>query len=158
MTWNHKNRAALVDTNAYTGVITGYGQMIQLDDEVAKSVFSLDPEEYCWMDWSEHDITNAYDGYEDALKDFEVIAEWNTPALTIHDLDRWNERKVFFLGEDDVEWVTAAEAAQRWGLNDSTIRRAILDGRVEEGEYRKSGNVWLITTKAMKKLYGIERS
>lgn len=55
---------------------------------------------------------------------------------------------------DADEWISASEAAQKWGLDDSTIRRAIRRGQFEKGEYRKSGSVWLVRESAMKRLYG----
>ena len=55
---------------------------------------------------------------------------------------------------DADEWISASEAAQKWGLDDSTIRQAIRRGQLEKGEYRKSGSVWLVRESAMKRLYG----
>jgi len=55
---------------------------------------------------------------------------------------------------DADEWISASEAAQKWGLDDSTIRQAIRRGQFEKGEYRKSGGVWLVRESAMKRLYG----
>lgn len=55
---------------------------------------------------------------------------------------------------DADEWISASEAAQKWGLDDSTIRQAIRRGQFEKGEYRKSGSVWLVRESAMKRLYG----
>ncbi len=53
------------------------------------------------------------------------------------------------------EVLTFAEAAEKWGLGESTLRSAIHRGRFEEGkEVRKSGKTWLITVSAMKRVYG----
>lgn len=52
------------------------------------------------------------------------------------------------------EWITAAEAARRWNLNDSTIRHAIRRGRIPPEECRKSGGTWLIRTSTMERLFG----
>lgn len=55
------------------------------------------------------------------------------------------------------EWITAAEAARRWSLNDSTVRHAIRDGRIKPDECRKSGGVWLVKASAIERLYGKPR-
>jgi|GEM_PF-6587991 len=49
---------------------------------------------------------------------------------------------------------TFAEAQEKWGLGDSTLRKAKYDDRFEKGEVRKSGSNWLVTHAAMKRLYG----
>ncbi|WP_308780662.1 helix-turn-helix domain-containing protein [uncultured Clostridium sp.] len=50
---------------------------------------------------------------------------------------------------------TTTEAALKWGLNESTVRKAIQSGRFNLGsEYRKAGRVTLITKEAMTKVYG----
>lgn len=50
---------------------------------------------------------------------------------------------------------TTTEAALKWGLNESTVRKAIQTGRFNLGtEYRKAGRVTLITKEAMEKVYG----
>ncbi|WP_194190392.1 helix-turn-helix domain-containing protein [Clostridium chrysemydis] len=50
---------------------------------------------------------------------------------------------------------TATEASREWGLNESTVRKAIQNGKFKEGsDYRKSGKVTLITKEAMEKVYG----
>jgi len=51
--------------------------------------------------------------------------------------------------------MTFPEAAERWGLGESTLRSMVRDNRLEENkDYRKSGRSWLITKAAMIKLYG----
>jgi len=55
--------------------------------------------------------------------------------------------------------LTASEAAQIYGLDESTLRRACTGQkgyppRFNEGEYRKAGRVWLITREAMERVYG----
>ena len=55
------------------------------------------------------------------------------------------------------DWITTSEAAERWGLDDSTIRHAIRSGRIREDERKKSGWVWLVSTEAVKRLYGEEK-
>lgn len=52
------------------------------------------------------------------------------------------------------EFITASEATQLWGLGESTLRSAIRRGQFEKDEYRKSGRIWLVSTKAMERMYG----
>jgi hypothetical protein len=49
---------------------------------------------------------------------------------------------------------TFSEAAELWGLGESTLRKARFDGRFQEGEIRQSGSTWLVTSQAMERLYG----
>lgn len=50
---------------------------------------------------------------------------------------------------------TSTEAALKWGLNESTVRKAIQTGKFNLGsEYRKAGRVTLITKEAMERVYG----
>lgn len=47
------------------------------------------------------------------------------------------------------------DAAKRWGLDDSTLRRAVMTGRLKEGiEVKKYGKQWVITKEAMYSHYG----
>ena len=56
------------------------------------------------------------------------------------------------------EVMTFAEATQRWGLADSTLRKLATTNKLLEGlDFRKSGKVWLITRDAMKRIYGEEK-
>ena len=50
--------------------------------------------------------------------------------------------------------LTFAEATKRWGLGHSTLREAAKYSRFLPGEIRKSGGTWLVTEKAMRRLYG----
>lgn len=54
------------------------------------------------------------------------------------------------------EVMTFKEASEKWGKkSDSTLRMAVRTDKLKEGiDYRKSGNVWLITKSAMIKIYG----
>ena len=47
--------------------------------------------------------------------------------------------------------LTATEAAELWRLNNSTIRRACLEGRLN---CRKSGATWLVDKDEMYRVYG----
>ena len=50
--------------------------------------------------------------------------------------------------------LTFSEATEKWGLGHSTLREAAKHSRFLPGEIRKSGGTWLVTEKAMKRLYG----
>lgn len=53
------------------------------------------------------------------------------------------------------EIMTFAEATEKWGLADSTLRKLVKTDKIKEGiDYRKSGKVWLITKEAMERIYG----
>lgn len=50
---------------------------------------------------------------------------------------------------------TTTEAAQLWGFNESTVRKAIQNGKFKLGiDYRKAGRVTFITKEAMERVYG----
>jgi hypothetical protein len=50
--------------------------------------------------------------------------------------------------------LTASEAAELWGLDPSTVKRACQQGRFTASEARKSGGTWLVTVEGMKRVYG----
>lgn len=57
--------------------------------------------------------------------------------------------------------MTPIEAAERWNMSRYTIAQACsgykkAPPRFKEGEFRKSGNAWLITYKGMVRLFGEE--
>ena len=48
-----------------------------------------------------------------------------------------------------------SEAARQWGLNGSTLRKALEYGKIVEGvDCKKFGRDWVITEKAMIREYG----
>lgn len=49
---------------------------------------------------------------------------------------------------------TAAEAAQLWGLDASTVKRAAQQGRFTQDECKKSAGTWIVTKSGMERLYG----
>src|SRR5690606_27453362 len=49
---------------------------------------------------------------------------------------------------------TFAEAAELWGLGESTLRSRAYRGEFLPGEARKSGKTWLVTDDAMRRIYG----
>lgn len=46
------------------------------------------------------------------------------------------------------------EAAELYGKDDSTLRKAIADGRFSPNEYRKTGRNYIITKSALERVYG----
>jgi hypothetical protein len=55
------------------------------------------------------------------------------------------------------EVLTFSEAAEIWNIDPSTLRHRVTGEELQEGlDYRKSGKVWLITKKAMERLYGLK--
>lgn len=51
--------------------------------------------------------------------------------------------------------LSAAEAAAAWGINPSSIRRAVQDKRLQEGiDCNKFGKQWVITVQAMTRVFG----
>ncbi|WP_296331270.1 helix-turn-helix domain-containing protein [uncultured Acidaminococcus sp.] len=57
------------------------------------------------------------------------------------------------------EVMTAAEAAEKWGLNARTIQQSCTGykgapPRFNEKEARKAGRIWLVTRAGMERLYG----
>lgn len=47
------------------------------------------------------------------------------------------------------------EAAQLWGLDDSTLRKAVSSGKIiENTDAKKFGKQWLITVEAMERIFG----
>lgn len=52
------------------------------------------------------------------------------------------------------ELLSLAEAAEIWGIDESTIRKAITQGRLVDGQdCRKFGKQWVITATAMSKTF-----
>lgn len=47
------------------------------------------------------------------------------------------------------------EAADLWGIDDSTLRKAVTSGKIIEGkDAKKFGKQWIITTEAMERIFG----
>ena len=47
------------------------------------------------------------------------------------------------------------EATDLWGLNESTLRKAVAYGKLKDGvDVKKFGKQWVITLAAMKREYG----
>ena len=48
------------------------------------------------------------------------------------------------------------EATDLWGLNESTLRKAVSYGKLKEGiDVKKFGKQWIITIEAMEREYGV---
>lgn len=53
--------------------------------------------------------------------------------------------------------ISFSEAAERWGIDDSTLRKAVTNGRlIENLEAKKFGKQWVVSEKAMSRLFGEE--
>lgn len=50
--------------------------------------------------------------------------------------------------------LSTQEAAEKWGKDDSTIRKAIINGKFYPYEYRKTGRNYIITKSAMERVFG----
>ena len=57
-----------------------------------------------------------------------------------------------------LEVITFNEASELWGVPTSTLRSYILRKKFLEGEYRKSGSMWLITRREMERVYGPQKN
>lgn len=82
-----------------------------------------------------------------------------------NDLEKWEEEVLYELKQKYLQdskpvsvldtIYTFTEAAEKWGLSDgSVLRNAVRRGFFKAGEYRQSGSTWLITHKAMERVYG----
>lgn len=51
--------------------------------------------------------------------------------------------------------ISFSDATNLWGLNESTLRKAIAYGKLKDGrDVKKFGKQWIITTDAMRREYG----
>ncbi|MDE6849579.1 MAG: hypothetical protein K2O29_08075 [Ruminococcus sp.] len=47
------------------------------------------------------------------------------------------------------------EASEKWNLDDSTLRKAVKNGRLVDGkDVKKFGKQWIVTVNAMERVYG----
>lgn len=54
--------------------------------------------------------------------------------------------------------ISFSDATKIWSLSESTLRKAIQYKKLIDGvDARKFGNQWIVSTKAMKRLYGIPK-
>ena len=98
-----------------------------------------------------------FEEYSENVNDIKVISEDDRGynVTFIGELD-----KVVIIGDSTLFKVyTTTEAAQLWGFNESTVRKAIQNGKFKLGiDYRKAGRVTLITKEAMVKVYGVPKN
>lgn len=53
------------------------------------------------------------------------------------------------------ELLSFSEAAERWNIDDSTLRKAVTSGRlIENLDVKKFGKQWVVSEQAMKRLFG----
>lgn len=85
--------------------------------------------------------------FRDLLESYyaDAIADASETESSILPPDTWISNNVY----------SVSDAAALWGLDTSTIRRAIKDGRLMQSkDCHKIGNQWIITKEAMYRLYG----
>jgi hypothetical protein len=56
------------------------------------------------------------------------------------------------------EVMTGPEAAEKWGVGESTIRNYANAGQFLPSEARRAGRSWLITKKGMSRVFGLRRN
>ena len=80
---------------------------------------------------------------------------WQQTADRLHDpvLAAWAKQLSYMTGSVDRVY-TATEAALRWNLSLSTVRKACVSDRFTDEECRQSGGTWLVTHAGMLRLYG----
>ena len=109
------------------------------------------------IEWNDGSITNG-SGKDINIENVETFGKkhisvteglWskeitNNMALVIEDINN-----------DLYKVYTTTEAAIMWGKDESTVRKAIANGKFERGiDYRKAGRITLITRNAMLRVYG----
>ena len=78
--------------------------------------------------------------------------EWNE-YVKIGCEELWMNGKKIKTAFDSL--LSCADAAEIWGMDESTLRKAILSGRFKDGmDVLKFGKQWVITKKAMVREYG----
>ena len=96
--------------------------------------------------------------------EFQVKMEFFEEHILYTLIDKKTKEKVKRIGyiKDDYSTffnplesaLTFKEASEKFDVAASTLRHRQRDGRFEDGDTRKSGNTWLVTVEAMKRLYG----
>ena len=88
-------------------------------------------------------------------KEYPNMDIYNINKLNIKDL--YNDNNDYTEYEEDVsidDIYTFAEATEKYNLYKTTLRKNVDYGRYIEGEVRQSKATWLITKKALDRLYG----
>ncbi|WP_142415389.1 helix-turn-helix domain-containing protein [Hathewaya massiliensis] len=111
-----------------------------------------------WGDRSVSDGRNR-NIYVEKVGEFNELSE-NKTISVVEGL--WSEpireNMVLTIEDPDIDLYrvyTTTEAALLWGKDESTIRKAIQNGKFEQWfDYRKAGRITLITKDAMERVYG----
>ena len=78
---------------------------------------------------------------------------WNED-VDLHCNELWNNGEVIETPFDNL--IALSDATRLWGLNESTLRKAISYGKLINGvDVMKFGKQWVVTMDAMKREYGI---
>ncbi len=77
---------------------------------------------------------------------------WNE-NIDISEDELWENSKPFVSAFDGL--MSFAEAAQKWNIDDSTLRKAVANGRfIENVDIKKFGKQWVIREASMKNVFG----
>ena len=77
---------------------------------------------------------------------------WNED-VDLHCNELWNNGEVIETPFDNL--IALSDATKLWGLNESTLRKAISYGKLINGvDVMKFGKQWIVTMDAMKREYG----
>ena len=77
---------------------------------------------------------------------------WNED-VDLHCNELWNNGEVIETPFDNL--IALSDATKIWGLNESTLRKAISYGKLINGvDVMKFGKQWIVTMDAMKREYG----
>ena len=77
---------------------------------------------------------------------------WNED-VDLHCNELWNNGEVIETPFDNL--IALSDATKIWGLNESTLRKAISYGKlINGGDVMKYGKQWIVTIDAMKREYG----
>ena len=90
---------------------------------------------------------------DEQITELTELLKSDFPNMDIYDDDSMNN--LYNHKDNYIEEVfTFTEAAEKYHLYKTTLRKNVDYGRYENGEVRQSKGVWLITQKALKRLYG----
>lgn len=100
----------------------------------------------------ERQTKEDFDRAEYDAKLYSIMRKYSTSDMVL-----FSESNCIISGEKRIlnEVFTFSEAAKIWGIDGSTLRKAVESGRLKEGvDYKKSANVLMVTKEAMLRDYG----
>lgn len=102
-----------------------------------------------WERWFDSDMKNITLEIRYADEVWDDVDEEYYPDFQNYDTVEWKLNDKFY------GLLSFTDATEKWGLADSTLRKAVADGRLKEGiDVQKFGRDWVVTEEAMKSLYG----